>query len=348
MPKEWYLMSRPLFNSGYESDEFLAFGQDGFQEVLESAVAEDVLVYDMSIQKEPKTIRSILQNVTSDSSNGTYIRQILCPIGELKCGQYIKARDSFWLVSTPPDNNFVYEKAVLWKCKYTIRFRSPLTDKIVEYPIFSINSTQYGTGEYNRTYISIGEGQHLVYLPCNEETVLIDDRFRFILDRNRQLPSVYRVTQVDNTSYAEGSEDEGGLIEWHTTETQFNEATDSKELMIADYYKTAFDPGKDDEDESRDEKINLYDLDEDQLITIGEEKQIRVAYQSGDTEVSLLDYTAEIESEDSICEIISQNEDIVILFVPRNRELIGKKFQLHVSCERLSLEARLSIQIVNW
>ena len=44
--KSWYRMSRPLFNSGMEDDEFWAYGQDGFQEQLNSVLGCDVLVYE--------------------------------------------------------------------------------------------------------------------------------------------------------------------------------------------------------------------------------------------------------------------------------------------------------------
>ena len=347
MPKEWYLMSRPLFNSGSENDEFLAYGQDGFQELLESVIADDVLIYDKSLRSEPKTIRAIIQNVTGDSSNGTYYRQLLCAIGNLECGQYVKARDAWWLVSTPPDNNKVYEKAVLWKCKYTIRFLSPIDGEIVEYPVYSINSTQYGTGEANRQNVSVGEDQHLVYVPCNDETVIIDDRFRFIMDRNREKPTVYRITKVDTTSYAGGSESSGGLIEWHTTEAKFNDATDSKELMIADYYKPSVDEAEYIPPDA-DGKIMLYDADGDQRIALGEEKEIRVSYQLGESETPVFDYTAQIISGDGIGEIRSQKDDVIILFVPKDRGFVGKVFKLRVACERLSKEAELPIQVVNW
>lgn len=46
MPESWYLMSQPLFNSGFEGDEFSAFAQGGFEEILESPLADDIEVYE--------------------------------------------------------------------------------------------------------------------------------------------------------------------------------------------------------------------------------------------------------------------------------------------------------------
>ena len=57
--KSWYRMTRPLFNSGFEDDEFWAYGQDGFQEVLDSFIGSDVLIYDKAIGTEPQQARAI-------------------------------------------------------------------------------------------------------------------------------------------------------------------------------------------------------------------------------------------------------------------------------------------------
>ena len=235
--RNWYRMTRPLFNSGFEDDEFWAYGQDGFQEVLDSFIGCNVLIYDKTIVSIPQSVRAIVQQKTSDVYNSTVVRQILCNIGILKCGQYVKYDNTLWMVSALPDNNRIYEKAVMWKCKHTIRLLSPLTGEIVEYPVYSTNSTQYGTGVSEKTNVDVGEDQHLIYLPYNEETILLDDGFRFIMDKNKANPTVYRITRVDTVSYAVGSEYvNDGLIQWSVLQTPFNEATDNRDLMIANYF----------------------------------------------------------------------------------------------------------------
>lgn len=346
MPKEWYLMTRPLFNSGGEEDELLAFGIDGFNEVLSTIIAKDVLIYDKTIEKTPIVVRAIIQNTTSDTVNNTLIRQILCNIGVLHCGQYVQVDDAYWIVATLPDNNGIYEKAVLWKCKYIIHFRSPLTGDIVSYPIYNINSTQYGTGEANKKHISIGEAQHLVYVPYNEETIMLDDRFRFLIDRNRQNPTAYRIAQVDPISYAVGSETEDGIIQWSLIETPFDEKRDNKALMVADYYTEEI--GEDDEQGITGDLV-LLDMDGDQRLAVGEEKEIQVVFRDmTGAEMPVLEYIAVLEPDEGTAQIVSQKEDRIILYAERDRSLVGKKVVLHVICEELSLEARLAIQIVNW
>jgi len=92
-------MSKPLYNSGFEDDEFYAYGVDGFNEVLYSFLGEYVSVYEKRIYTKPKKVRAIIQNVTSDVITSSYIRQILCNVGFLRCGQYIKIGSEYWIVS---------------------------------------------------------------------------------------------------------------------------------------------------------------------------------------------------------------------------------------------------------
>lgn len=345
--KNWYRMTRPLFNSGFEDDEFWAYGRDGFQELLDSAIGSDVLIYDKSIQKEPITVRAIMQNKMSDVYNSTTVRQILCNIGVLKCGQYVECDGAMWLVSALPDNNRIYEKAVLWKCKHTIRFISPLTGEIVAYPVFSTNSTQYGTGELGKTYMTVGEDQHLVYIPYNEETIMLDVQFRFLMDKNRKNPATYRITRVDPVSYAVGDERiDDGLIQWAVLQTQFNEATDNKELMVADYY-----PQKSEGDTSHIDQggFALIDLDGDQMLALGEKKQIRIAYRLPDgSDTTLPDYHMEYDLAGGAASVVEENADLITLQASDNQDFVGKTIEIRVISDVLNSNITMKIQIVNW
>lgn len=345
--KTWYRMTRPLFNSGFEDDEFWAYGQDGFQELLDSAIGSDVLIYDKSIQKEPITVRAIVQNKTSDVYNSTVVRQILCNIGVLKCGQYVECEGAMWLVSALPDNNRIYEKDVLWKCKHTIRFISPLTGEIVKYPVYSTNSTQYGTGELEKTYMTVGEDQHLIYIPYNEETIKLDDQFRFLMDKNRENPSAYRITRVDPVSYAVGDErNEDGLIQWAVLQTQFNDATDSKELMIADYF-----PQKPEEvvPPAGQSGLVLIDLDGDQMLAIGETKQIQVKCVLPDgTETQISDYRMEYDFAGGAASVVSDNAGLITLQAANNQSFVGKTIKIRAISDTLNSDTTIMIQIVNW
>lgn len=343
--KSWYLMNRPLFNSGFEDDEFAKFGQDGFREILESFIAKDVRIYQKTIQENPSEIRAIIQNLTSDVQNSSFNRQILCEIGVLHCGQYVEYDGSFWLVATLPDNNQVYEKAILWKCKHSVRFVSPLTGELTEYPVYSINSTQYGTGEKGKQHITVGDAQHLIYIPYNEETVLIDDQFRFLIDRNKVHPTAFRVTQVDTMSYAVGDEfEDDGLLQWTVTETQFNAETDDINLMTADINIERKEASVGTENAG--DVIYLHDEDEDGDITVGESKKIYVDLGGRILLDQAPTFTASLSCDDDCATIEQTDYKTVVIRAANNDSNIGKRFTLTVSSGNAN--ARMSLRIVGW
>ncbi len=345
--KKWYRMTRPLFNSGYEDDEFWAFGRDGFQEQLDTAIGSDVLIYDKRIYVEPQKVRVIIQQKTSDVYNSTVNRQILSNIGILKCGQYVKYDGGIWMVSSFPDNNRIYEKAVLWKCKHSIHFISPLTGKIVEYPVFSENSTQYGTGEAEKTNINVGEDQHLIYIPYNEETIMLDDRFRFLMDKNLGHPTAYRITRVDPVSYAVGDEFwNDGLIQWAVLEDQFNTASDNAELMVADYYPK--DDSGSEETPGSDVGMVIRDTDGDFKLAIGETKKIQVQFtDTWGRHLQPLSYRLEYDFGDAAV-VESDQDGVIVIRASESAEYVGRYIEMRVVSDEYGCEATIKILIVNW
>lgn len=346
--KSWYRMTRPLFNSGFEDDEFWAYGQDGFQELLDSFIGSDVLIYDKAMYVEPKKVRAIIQNKTSDIYSSTTARQILCNIGILKCGQYVKYDGATWLVCTLPDNNRIYEKAVLWKCKHSIRFLSPLTGEIVCYPVYSTNSTQYGTGEAEKTHVNVGADQHLIYIPYNQETILLDDGFRFIMDKNRIKPSAYRVTRVDPVSYAVGDErEEDGLLQWSVLQDQLDLARDNVELMIADYFHIVH--AAPDVSSGTTAPLLLVDLDGDFMLASGETKQIEVRCldANGDPIVPP-QYRLECDFADGAARIVDETNGVITLQASNDPSFVGKKIKINAINDEFAWETAITLQIVNW
>ena len=234
MAKSWYLITRPLYNSGMEKEEFENYSQDGFSELLESFISSDIEIYDQNFTLK-KSFKAIVQNVTADAESSSFIRQILIPIGNLKTGYYVKYNGSFWLIKDIVDNNGVYEKAIMFFCNYKINFISDISGEVVFYPVHMKNATQYNSGETAREQETIGSSKFLIFIPYNEETIKIDHGKRFLIDKNHDNPTAFEITQVDTISH--NFDDDFAVIRWTLVESQFNPKTDNKELMIADYYK---------------------------------------------------------------------------------------------------------------
>lgn len=233
--KNWYVMKKSSsYLSGFENEVFDFYAQDGFEELLSSFQAREVILYGNKIA-DGRESRAIIQNLTSDSINNASVRQILLRIGDGNGVQYVcdKQREEYWLVNSLPSDNGIYQKLIAWYCKSKLKFVSPLTGQVVEYPVYIVNATQYNSGETNKLLMTLGSSQYLVYIPYNKETIILDNGFRFLLDRNSGSPTAYKLTQVDTASY---SFKDFGLIQWTIVEDQFSPTYDSKELMIADYY----------------------------------------------------------------------------------------------------------------
>ena len=344
MSSEWYMMSRPLFNSGFESTEFDLFAQEGFEEVLASFIGKNIEIYNCKIADEPLRTRAIIQNTTPDAINSASLRQILCRIGTLRCGQYIKEGNNYWMVATLPDNNMMYEKAILWHCKSFINFISPISGEVVRYPVYSLNSTQYGSGETSKHQMTIGTSQHLVYIPYNDETILLDSGFRFLIDKNRHDPTVYRLTQVDSESYSAGEFE--GLLQWTIVESQRDDMTDSIELMVADYH------GKTDSQNpvspSYGHTIQLYPDGGSPGVVFGQELKLNLAFFNSGVQIEPITFEATITDGAEYGTIKETRDDYVIIRALNNRDYIGQEITVEVNNAELNATTSLVIRIEGW
>ena len=64
---------------------------------------------------------------------------------------------------------------------------------------------------------------------------MLDNGYRFLIDKNLALPTAYRITQMDTSSYATSAT--GGYLRLYVLEDQFNPKTDDVENMIADAWE---------------------------------------------------------------------------------------------------------------
>ena len=234
MSKDMYLMQHG-FISDIEDEEFEDFAHDSFEEILHSFMHEKIKIYRSRMTDEPIVTEAVIQNDITDNPEFAYMRTLLVREDlNLQCGNYIEREDgTIWLVPYLPGTNGIFKKVYIWFCNFTVRFLSSVTGKIVAYPTHTENATRYNSGEREYTQMLIGTSQHVVYVPNNEETIVINNGNRFLFDTNTTHPTAMRVTQVDSTSYAYGYE--VNLVRWTMLEDQYNPLTDNAELGAADY-----------------------------------------------------------------------------------------------------------------
>lgn len=141
-------------------------------------------------------------------------------------------KEDEYLICTEAFNiDDIHFKGKFTLCNWILKWQKK-DGTILEYPCYDMNSTQYNSGEqYNRNF-TIESSQHMLTLPCDENTVELCTPQRFYLDKATINPMTYIVTQNDTTSYNYGKK---GLVKVTVYAHPNNSETDRPDLGICDY-----------------------------------------------------------------------------------------------------------------
>ena len=244
--ESWYLINgQPTFNGGNETDDFNKYVNDGFEEVLETPLASDVILCNGQYDLETKTFetevesRAVIQNRTFDAYTQGFKRQMLTRIAD-KVAQYkyIKAKDTMgnwqiYLIMTMPDTNQMYDKVVVHECNYILKWQDKKSGNIYNYPCLCENASQYNTGENStNSVIKYGYSQIMCWMSLDDTSMNIKREYRFFIDYNKTEPLVYRVTSMDRVAY---SYNENRILRLVFTEDLFNPDVDSIDQWLCDY-----------------------------------------------------------------------------------------------------------------
>lgn len=154
-------------------------------------------------------------------------------------------------------------------CNWILRWQNKDCE-ILEYPCYDMNSTQYNSGEQANKQFTIGSSQHMITLPSDENTVILESPQRFFLDKNKERPTSFIVTQNDTTSYNYGKK---GLVKLTVSQCVTNNDTDRLDIGICDYK----DKDSIKTDNSNDDKVSKSVISyESNVIRSGGDAQIFV------------------------------------------------------------------------
>lgn len=170
------------------------------------------------------------------NANGSTVKFITPYHSPIDVGDiiYHKGERKFYICTESFNIDNIHWQGKFTLCNWILKWQKS-NGEILEYPCYDINSTQYNSGEQSNRQFTIGSSQHMVTLPCDENTIALCTPRRFILDKNKVNPTVFIVTQNDNTSYNYGQR---GLVRITLYENVFNPATDRADLGICDYIDT--------------------------------------------------------------------------------------------------------------
>lgn len=155
---------------------------------------------------------------------------------------YDKAKDEYLICTEAFDIDGIHYKGKLTLCNWMLKWQKQ-DGTILEYPCYDMNATQYNSGEQSNRNFVIESSQHMLILPCDENTVELRSPQRFYLDKATINPSTYIVTQNDTTSYNYGKK---GLVKVTVFAHPNNPETDRPDLGICDYINTSIDDVIDD------------------------------------------------------------------------------------------------------
>lgn len=147
---------------------------------------------------------------------------------------YDMKQDEYLICTEAFDIDGIHYKGKFTLCNWILKWQKK-DGTILEYPCHDMNSTQYNSGEQSNRNFVIGSSQHMITLPCDENTVELSTPQRFYLDKATNNPTSFIVTQNDTTSYNYGNK---GLVKVTVYEFPNNSATDRPDLGICDYIDT--------------------------------------------------------------------------------------------------------------
>jgi hypothetical protein len=179
------------------------------------------------------TIGIRLYSRTYSAANGVTVKfQTLCST-PVSVGDIIyNSNENEYLICTEAFNiDNIHYKGKFTLCNWILKWQKK-DGTILEYPCYDMNSTQYNSGEQSNRNFTIGSSQHMITLPCDENTVELSTPQRFYLDKATINPTSFIVTQNDTTSHNYGKK---GLVKLTVYESQNNSKTDRPDLGICDY-----------------------------------------------------------------------------------------------------------------
>lgn len=142
------------------------------------------------------------------------------------------AKEDQYLICTEAFNiDDIHYKGKFTLCNWMLKWQNK-DGKILEYPCYDMNATQYNSGEQSNKVFTVDSNQHILTLTSDENTIELCSPQRFYLDKATINPSTYIITQNDTTSYNYGKK---GLVKLTVFAHPNNSETDRPDLGICDY-----------------------------------------------------------------------------------------------------------------
>lgn len=317
-----------------------------------------------SLFSNSTSVRNVIVNgetveakITTDSKttvrggNGNYLIQFREDFNP-KPGTYVEIPDHNnnyepWLILYESDDT-QFRKHIIKKCNYFLRWKNQKGEIIERWTVFGDNS-RIQDGEYYTAYNKMALPRIMLslILPCDKETINISIGQRFIVDFSyvEGSPDAWRVSNRNVISKT--FNDLEGVIELAINKHQFNHLTDSKEEMIADFYKN-YDLEQPADRESNFSCRIIYNGNSDLKMGTPFKNYTAEVYEAGElfSEASIV-WNVLIPEEVATYFTYEIDENKFKIKCKYNAGLIGSHIRLVASTENGMATAELPIKVVS-
>lgn len=186
---------------------------------------------------------------------------------------YDSSKNEHFICTEAFDHDGIHWRGRFTYCNWILRWQDQY-GRVLDYPCYDMNTTQYNSGEQSNFQFTIGSTQHMITLPADENTVCLRSPQRFFLDKDKVNSTSFMVTQNDNTSYNYGKK---GLVRLTVYECESDARVDRYDLGICDYKEP---PRVEYEDTGVPEKrphISVEILRDQDFVTSGGDKAVFTA-----------------------------------------------------------------------
>ncbi|MDR2357869.1 MAG: hypothetical protein LBD92_07305 [Oscillospiraceae bacterium] len=166
--------------------------------------------------------------ISSDDLTLKYLRTM--PGDTIKAGEIVRFADAYWLVTDEDSDSEIYQKAVMQRCNYILKFRDDTGTAVERYCVI-VSNLRYQMGEHTRDMLTVGNTHLQLFVSKDSKTRQISRKTRFIVDDiDAHEKLTFEVTMPDRVT---GIINGHGIYKFMVQETPAEDGDDMA-LMVPD------------------------------------------------------------------------------------------------------------------
>lgn len=177
------------------------------------------------------------------------------PNQKIIMGDYVEWSNRTWLVYEADADDEFYIDGKMYECNYVLYWQNN-KGEVIRKPCFVQNASSYNNGEEDGKVITLASNQFMVWMPLDDDTIVLRNGKRMFIDNYKDAPSCYKLTRPDTVSMKFG---EKGCTYYIFTQTETNTESDKlvaledgTEVWLADYVEIDTDTPPENPDEMTD------------------------------------------------------------------------------------------------